>query len=67
MELTGYSIFLIFRTEFLEKLDFYANSWLPARKIVEEMIKNRFEVHESGKILKMTKHCPWVDHCNLFL
>lgn len=36
MELVG--------SEFLERLDFYHRAWLPARAVVEEAVRRRFEV-----------------------
>lgn len=36
MELVG--------SEFLERVDFYHRAWLPARALVEEAVKRRFEV-----------------------
>ncbi|XP_043302272.1 MYG1 exonuclease isoform X1 [Cervus canadensis] len=32
------------REEFLQRLDFYQNSWLPARALVEEALAKRFQV-----------------------
>jgi|TARA_B100001540_G_scaffold1409_1_gene1268 uncharacterized UPF0160 family protein len=48
--------------EFDEELNYLANAWLPGRKPVEEAIKKREEVHESGKIIKLEQFCPWKDH-----
>lgn len=30
--------------EFLDRLDFYKSSWLPAREVVEEAVKKRHQV-----------------------
>jgi hypothetical protein len=38
-------------TEFLERLDYYATAWLPARDLVWEAMQKRFEVDESGLIV----------------
>lgn len=35
--------------EFLQRLDFYQHSWLPARALVEEALAQRFQVHSPGK------------------
>lgn len=52
--------------EFLQKLDYFHASWLPARGIVEDAIKNRFQVDESGEILSLGDGgCPWKDHLML--
>ena len=32
------------REEFLQRLDFYQNSWLPTRTLVEEALAKRFQV-----------------------
>jgi len=40
----------------------YCNGWLPARVIVEEALNNRQEVHPSGEIMKLPRHCPWQEH-----
>ena len=36
--------------ELLDRLDFYQNSWLPARVVVEEAIKERHQVHTHAHI-----------------
>lgn len=54
VELTG--------KEFLECVMYFGKAWLPARSIVEEAVKNRFQVDPSGAILKMEQFCPWKDH-----
>lgn len=48
--------------EFDDKVDYFGTSWLPARKIVEEAVKNRFAVHESGEIMELAGFCPWQEH-----
>jgi len=48
--------------EFLEKVHYYGKAWLPARAIVEEGLKKRFEVHPSGEIVQLNSFCPWKDH-----
>lgn len=37
-------------------------SWWPARPIVQEAIEKRFEVSNSGAIIKLRRFCPWKDH-----
>ena len=39
-----------------------ATIWWPAREIVRDAIATRKEYHESGEIIKLNKHCPWIDH-----
>ncbi|XP_027805654.1 MYG1 exonuclease isoform X3 [Marmota flaviventris] len=51
------------REEFLQRLDFYQHSWLPARALVEEALARRFQVDPSGKIVELAKGgCPWKEH-----
>uniref|UniRef100_A0AAA9RV32 MYG1 exonuclease n=2 Tax=Bos TaxID=9903 RepID=A0AAA9RV32_BOVIN len=51
------------REEFLQRLDFYQNSWLPARTLVEEALAKRFQVDPSGEIIELEKGgCPWKEH-----
>ncbi|KAF3914732.1 hypothetical protein AA313_de0208819 [Arthrobotrys entomopaga] len=47
---------------FVDKLEYYAKAWLPAREIVVEAVKNRFDVDESGKIINLGISCPWKEH-----
>eukprot|EP01117_Protostelium_nocturnum_P006551 TRINITY_DN235_c3_g1_i1.p1 TRINITY_DN235_c3_g1~~TRINITY_DN235_c3_g1_i1.p1 ORF type:complete len:359 (-),score=108.33 TRINITY_DN235_c3_g1_i1:67-1143(-) len=54
MELTG--------TEFVETVEFYGKSWLPARSIVEKAIETRHGVDPSGEIIILGQHCPWKGH-----
>lgn len=37
-------------------------SWLPARSIVEDAIKEKFNVHKSGEILEIKSFAPWKHH-----
>ncbi|XP_030058034.1 UPF0160 protein MYG1, mitochondrial [Microcaecilia unicolor] len=49
--------------EFLDRLDFYRNSWLPARSLVEEAVRKRFEVDSGGEIVIFAQGgCPWKEH-----
>lgn len=48
--------------EFLDKVKYFAMSWLPARKLVEAAVAKRFEVHQSGEILELERFCPWQEH-----
>nr|XP_019580025.1 PREDICTED: UPF0160 protein MYG1, mitochondrial isoform X2 [Rhinolophus sinicus] len=51
------------REEFLQRLDFYQHSWLPARTLVEEALAQRFQVDPSGEIIELAKGgCPWKEH-----
>nr|XP_033794331.1 UPF0160 protein MYG1, mitochondrial isoform X2 [Geotrypetes seraphini] len=49
--------------EFLDRLDFFQHSWLPARSLVEEAVHKRFEVDTSGEIVIFAQGgCPWKEH-----
>lgn len=37
-------------------------SWLPARSILVNAMKERYSHHESGQILVLTQRAPWKDH-----
>lgn len=47
---------------FLNLVKGYGQLWLPARDIVEEAFKSRFDTHKSGEILVLGKFCPWKEH-----
>ncbi|KAM4044394.1 MYG1 exonuclease [Anomaloglossus baeobatrachus] len=50
-------------TEFVSRLDFYHRSWLPARALVEEAIRQRFQVDDSGEVVVLAQGgCPWKEH-----
>ncbi|QDZ23984.1 metal-dependent protein hydrolase [Chloropicon primus] len=48
--------------EFLSKLTYLHRSWLPAREIVKQAMISRYDVDDSGKIMKLDRYCPWKDH-----
>ena len=48
--------------EFYSYVYFTLTSWLPARKILENAVKNRFLIHESGNVIKLDRSCPWKSH-----
>lgn len=48
--------------EFVDKVEYFATSWLPARKIVEKALENRFNVHDSGEIIELERFAPWSEH-----
>ncbi|XP_043979010.1 UPF0160 protein MYG1, mitochondrial [Gambusia affinis] len=49
--------------EFLDRLDFYKSSWLPARAVVEQAFKERLQVDPSGEVLLFSQGgCPWKEH-----
>ncbi|XP_029907745.1 MYG1 exonuclease [Myripristis murdjan] len=49
--------------EFLDRLDYYQSSWLPARTVVEEAVKARHQVDPSGEVVLFSQGgCPWKEH-----
>jgi len=48
--------------EFQDKVEYFGSSWLPARKLVEQAVEDRFSVHPSGQIMELTRFCPWQEH-----
>lgn len=48
--------------EFLGRLDYYANAWLPARDLVVSALAHRNNVDPSGKILLFEQFAPWKEH-----
>ncbi|KAK4050957.1 hypothetical protein OIV83_003086 [Microbotryomycetes sp. JL201] len=51
--------------EFLERVDYTAKAWLPARDIVVKAIEERKQVHSSGKILVFETFSPWKEHLHI--
>ncbi|KAF8872140.1 metal-dependent protein hydrolase [Gymnopilus junonius] len=49
--------------EFLGKLDYYANAWLPARDLlIESVSASKTAVDPSGKIILFEQFLPWKEH-----
>ncbi|XP_055312555.1 MYG1 protein C27H6.8 [Sitodiplosis mosellana] len=49
-------------SEFVDSVLYYATTWWPARAIVSDAIKKRFDLHPSGKIIELEQFCPWKQH-----
>ncbi|KAI0778164.1 GAMM1 protein [Trametes elegans] len=49
-------------TEFFDRLDYYANAWLPARDLVVAALNKRKEVDPSGRIILFEQFAPWKEH-----
>ena len=45
--------------EFLNRLNYYANAWLPARDLVAAALNKRTEVESNGKIILFEQFAPW--------
>lgn len=45
--------------EFVDRLNYYANAWLPARDLVAAGLKERSHVDPSGKIVLFEQYAPW--------
>ncbi|KAJ7071002.1 GAMM1 protein [Mycena amicta] len=48
--------------EFLGKLDYYANAWLPARDLLNSAIQASKSTDPSGKIIVFEQFLPWKEH-----
>jgi len=49
--------------EFLGKLDYYANAWLPARDLLISSVATSKAVHDpTGKIIVFEQFLPWKEH-----
>ncbi|KAF9270254.1 metal-dependent protein hydrolase [Marasmius fiardii PR-910] len=49
--------------EFMGKLDYYVNAWLPARELLSEAIaKSKANIDPSGKIVLLERFLPWKEH-----
>jgi len=49
-------------SEFIREVESLMRIWWPARSIVLTALKNKYSIHESGKIVLLDKSCPWKDH-----
>lgn len=49
-------------SEFADRVDYFATSWLPARSLVQADLEARKSIDPSGKIVKLTSYCPWKEH-----
>ena len=50
-------------TEFIDRVQFYANVWWPARSVVADAVEKRFEVSKGGRIISFDNGgCPWKEH-----
>uniref|UniRef100_A0A1E1X978 Putative secreted protein n=1 Tax=Amblyomma aureolatum TaxID=187763 RepID=A0A1E1X978_9ACAR len=55
MKLTG--------EEFLDRVRYYATSWIPARELVLSALQQRQKVGEVGSVVTLERGgCPWKDH-----
>ncbi|KAJ8358947.1 hypothetical protein SKAU_G00154720 [Synaphobranchus kaupii] len=49
--------------EFLDRMEFYQNAWLPARAVVEGAVQMRTQVDPSGEVIVLEQGgCPWKEH-----
>lgn len=48
--------------EFQENIKTILEQKYPAREIVQQAIENRYNIHPSGEIIELKKHCPWKSH-----
>lgn len=50
--------------EFIDFVSSLAESWWPARQLVEEAFRGRSASHPSGELIVLKQYCPW--HAHLF-
>ncbi|KAJ7038169.1 metal-dependent protein hydrolase [Mycena alexandri] len=48
--------------EFVGKLNYYANSWLPARDLLIQAINSSKQIDPTGKIIVFEQFLPWKEH-----
>lgn len=48
--------------EFMGRLGYYANAWLPAREIIKSALEARAAVNPSGHIILFEQFAPWKEH-----
>lgn len=49
--------------EFVDKLTYFKDAWLPARTLVEDAFSNRLNVDSSGAVMCLSNGgCPWKEH-----
>lgn len=48
--------------EFLQSVNYFISTWLPARDYVKSSLENRLQVHKSGQILEFSERFPWKEH-----
>jgi len=48
--------------ELIYFVQYCAFSYIPARKLVQDAMSNRKNLHESGQIIEIPSFCPWADH-----
>ncbi|SBS85198.1 conserved protein, unknown function [Plasmodium ovale] len=53
---------IIVKEEFTSFVKYYSDVWYLAKSITMEAIQNRFDFHKSGRVIFLSKHCPYYDH-----
>jgi uncharacterized UPF0160 family protein len=48
--------------EFVDRMFYYANAWLPARGLVSAALETSLKVHPSRKIVLFEQFLPWKEH-----
>ena len=43
----------------MDRLDYYANAWLPARDLVVAALEKRKQVDQNGRIILFAQFAPW--------
>lgn len=48
--------------EFETHLNLVVQQWLPARSIVDRAVADRFALDAGGRIIRLSRYCPWQQH-----
>ncbi|PHJ20734.1 gamm1 protein [Cystoisospora suis] len=48
--------------EFEDAVSSIVDIWLPAKQVVLDAFKHRFEAHPSGRVIKLSQWCPFQEH-----
>lgn len=49
-------------SEFSEAVGRFGPSWAKARKLVQDAVEKRKEIHPSGQVILLENFCPWKEH-----
>ncbi len=56
------AIMRLIESEFLALLRWAHTQWLPANEQVRMAVGNRYNIHESGRVVVFETYVPWTDH-----
>ncbi|CRH00871.1 conserved Plasmodium protein, unknown function [Plasmodium relictum] len=50
------------KEEFIHFVNYYSNVWYLAKNITREAIDDRYNFHKSGRVICISKNCPYYEH-----